>query len=218
MYIYMDIYKTRIGDKVRYLNKSGYDGDREQANKYLKEGEEYEVCRPIRIGRSSSEVYLKGINSVSFLAKKDFLVPFNTVMFENVEDVSNRREESGDWEETYGYVKDGEFVLKSHKYNLEEEHIYEQEKQNNLYHNTIAPMLEAKEEVTTFKLGKCYRHTTGHEIKVIGVVDSTLYGMGLMAETNKHSERFQRVGNTEDHSVNYIEISEEEWMKNFSKE
>ena len=66
-----------------------------------------------------------------------------------------------------------------------------------------------------FKLGKCYKHTTGSSLKIIGVADSTMYGMGFVAE---HSDiTFSIVGNEECHTANYTEILEKEWMKNFSK-
>ncbi len=118
----MDIYKTRIGDKVRYHNKNGYDSERKYANKFLKEGEEYEVSEPIRIGRSNSGVYLKEIYSYHYSSgKKDYPISFNTVMFENVEDVSNRREKSGDWDETYTYVIDGKLEIRAHRYDPQEE-------------------------------------------------------------------------------------------------
>ena len=62
------------GTKVRYLNQNGYDGDREYANKYLKEGQIYEVEFTV-IHSWLTDVFLKGIP-----------VSFNSVMFEEVED------------------------------------------------------------------------------------------------------------------------------------
>lgn len=35
----------------------------------------------------------------------------------------------------------------------------------------------------TFEVGKCYEHTSGHQLHIIGKVSSVLYGSGLMAET-----------------------------------
>jgi hypothetical protein len=65
-----------------------------------------------------------------------------------------------------------------------------------------------------FEVGKCYQHNGGSQIKVIGEVNSTIYGNCLMAE---HSDgRFYPVGQTEDNAVNWHEITEEEWLKNFS--
>lgn len=65
-----------------------------------------------------------------------------------------------------------------------------------------------------FEIGKCYQHTTGSQIKIIGEVNSTLYGDSLMAEESDGS--FRPVGKTEDNAANWREITEEEWMKNFS--
>jgi len=66
-----------------------------------------------------------------------------------------------------------------------------------------------------FEIGKFYRHTTGEEISIIGKVDSTLYGTTLVAESNTY-ERFKAVGSDASSIDNWIEISKEEWMKNFS--
>lgn len=70
-------------------------------------------------------------------------------------------------------------------------------------------------EVMVFEIGKCYKHKTGEEIKVIGELETTLYGKALIAESGD-SSLFSAVGRTEDCSVNWTEITEEEWMKNFS--
>ena len=61
------------GRKVRFLNKNGYDGDREYANKYFKEGQILTV-KEIYVGRSSSEVEFEEFHDRRF----------NTVMFEDV--------------------------------------------------------------------------------------------------------------------------------------
>lgn len=66
-----------------------------------------------------------------------------------------------------------------------------------------------------FELGKCYQHSTGSQLKIVGEANTTLYGKCLVGETS--FGELTPVGKTEDHAVNYIEISEEEWMKNFSK-
>jgi hypothetical protein len=72
-------YKTETapyGRKVRYLNTNGYDSYREYANQYIKEGEIYTV-REIWVGGSSSDVELVEIEDRRF----------NTVMFEDVEEI-----------------------------------------------------------------------------------------------------------------------------------
>jgi len=67
-----------------------------------------------------------------------------------------------------------------------------------------------------FEIGKCYKHTTGSLLKIIGAADSTMYGLGLVAE---HSDiTLSIVGNEECHTANYTKISDEEWMRNFSKD
>jgi hypothetical protein len=69
----------------------------------------------------------------------------------------------------------------------------------------------------TFEIGKCYRHTAGSEMKIIGEADSTLFGKTLIGENcGKETQMFTAVGRAEDHAVNWTEITEEEWMKNFS--
>lgn len=68
----------------------------------------------------------------------------------------------------------------------------------------------------SFEIGKCYRHTTGHEIKIVGLLNTTMYGVTLMAECVGTREEFMPVGSDESATQNYIEISNEEWMKNFS--
>lgn len=64
-----------------------------------------------------------------------------------------------------------------------------------------------------FEVGKYYRHTTGKEISVIGELKTTMYGITLIAET---SNGLETVGKDSSCAVNWTEISESEWMKNFS--
>ena len=94
-----------------------------------------------------------------------------------------------------------------------------------------------KIKVIQFELGKCYRHTTGSEMKIVGLARSTMYGTSLMAEnagrpqqkiqadadekagspySDFHHQEFSTVGDGPDHASNWVEISEEDWMKNFS--
>jgi hypothetical protein len=63
-----------LGRKVRYLNKNGWDYDKEYANKFFKEGQVLTV-KEIYVSRSSSEV--------EFIEYPDHR--FNTVMFEDME-------------------------------------------------------------------------------------------------------------------------------------
>jgi len=64
------------GQKVRYLNKNGYDVQREFANKYLNEGAIYTV-KEVCVYGSSSDVVLEEVPNESF----------NTVMFEEIGDI-----------------------------------------------------------------------------------------------------------------------------------
>lgn len=66
-----------------------------------------------------------------------------------------------------------------------------------------------------FELDKYYRHTTGYEIHILCEGETTLRGKGLIAETNG-KEELTIVGNKEENAINFIEITKEEWMKNFS--
>jgi hypothetical protein len=63
---------SRAGSKLIYLDKNGYDEDREEANKFLKKGELYTVDH-VDIFKYSSTVYLKEFPEMGF----------NMVMFRN---------------------------------------------------------------------------------------------------------------------------------------
>jgi len=96
----------------------------------------------------------------------------------------------------------------------------------------------SKVKIQQFEIGKCYQHTTGREIKVIARAETTAYGSTLIAEnafakplpdieptaddqtiTSKigyiHQD-FSAVGDGHEHASNWFEITEEQWMKNFS--
>jgi hypothetical protein len=62
-----------------------------------------------------------------------------------------------------------------------------------------------------FELDKCYKHENGSKMKVIAVVKTDFYGTGLLAETN--DMKYRRIGNDEDNTVGWTEISNEEWME-----
>lgn len=67
-----------------------------------------------------------------------------------------------------------------------------------------------------FEIGKFYRHTGGEEIAILGEINSAMYGNCLVGESNVRT-CFKPIGRDEDSTVNWVEITEEEWMKNFSK-
>ena len=66
-----------------------------------------------------------------------------------------------------------------------------------------------------FELGKCYSHTTGLEMKIIGLADSTLYGFGFVGEGADGT--YSMISMREDAAVNWHEIDQAIWMKNYSK-
>lgn len=66
-----------------------------------------------------------------------------------------------------------------------------------------------------FEVGKCYRHTTGHEISIVAEVETTMFGKTLLAEQTDRLD-FMAVGLSEANSENYKEITREEWMRNFT--
>ena len=69
----MDIFKTTVGDKVKFTNpKSGYERDIERAAKLLILNKEYIITGKIVHGWST-QIWLKG-----------FEESFNSVMFENI--------------------------------------------------------------------------------------------------------------------------------------
>ena len=67
-----------------------------------------------------------------------------------------------------------------------------------------------------FEIGKFYRHTTGQELSILCEAETTIRGKGLVAETNDHNELIL-VGTNVENAINYVEITKEEWMKNFDK-
>lgn len=69
-----------------------------------------------------------------------------------------------------------------------------------------------------FEIGKFYRHTTGLELAIVGEVETTLYGKCLVAESNEPSGNLVAVGRDESATQNFIEITKEEWMKNFTED
>lgn len=62
-----------------------------------------------------------------------------------------------------------------------------------------------------FELGRYYKHTTGSKIFICGLADSIFYGRGLIAEDERGE--LSRVGDSEENTVNYAEITKEEFME-----
>lgn len=65
-----------------------------------------------------------------------------------------------------------------------------------------------------FELGKVYQHTTGIQIKIVGEASTTLYGECLVSED--YYGTLKPVGTDTSNAENWFEITEDEWMKNFS--
>ena len=70
------------------------------------------------------------------------------------------------------------------------------------------------------EIGKHYRHTTGSTLAILGRLDTTMWGKNtLIAESNKKGRMTElvAVGSEESATVNYFEMSKDEWMKASSK-
>lgn len=65
-----------------------------------------------------------------------------------------------------------------------------------------------------FEIGKYYKHSGGGMLHIVSSAKTTMWGWTTIAETN--DARLQPVGNDETSATNYIESTEEEWVKNFS--
>lgn len=66
-----------------------------------------------------------------------------------------------------------------------------------------------------FELGKCYAHNGGCQMKIVGIMDSTMFGTCFVGE--EIGGKFIPVGMSNENFVNWYEISKDSWMKNFSK-
>jgi len=67
-----------------------------------------------------------------------------------------------------------------------------------------------------FEPNKYYKHSSGGMIHTLGFLNTSIYGNTLIAEES-HSANFVPVGtSSDDHTQNYTEITEEEWLKQFS--
>jgi len=67
-----------------------------------------------------------------------------------------------------------------------------------------------------FEIGKVYRHTTGHIIKIIGAVQSTMYGGLVLVAEQSNSSDFLPVGSGEDATANYELVGDDVWESLFS--
>ena len=85
-----------------------------------------------------------------------------------------------------------------------------------MLNGNIGSVLKASNPEICFALGRCYRHTTGLDMKIIGTADSTLYGIGFVSETADGS--YSIVGRRVENAIGWVEISNELWMANFNEE
>lgn len=70
------------------------------------------------------------------------------------------------------------------------------------------------EDMCVFEIGHFYRHPGGEDISVVGIVDTTMYGRALVAESNINPD-LKPIGMDASCRENWSEISEQEWMNNF---
>ena len=67
-----------------------------------------------------------------------------------------------------------------------------------------------------FEIGKYYQHGgIGEKIAVLGRIFTTMWGECLVGETSE--SRLEPLGSDEGATINYKEITKQEWMKEFSK-
>lgn len=65
-----------------------------------------------------------------------------------------------------------------------------------------------------FKLGKCYEHTTGKRMHIVAQAELDIYiSPCFIAETD--TGEIIPVGITEEHAVNWQEITREKWLNTF---
>jgi len=63
-----------------------------------------------------------------------------------------------------------------------------------------------------FELGKCYKHSGGRMMKIVGTAQSYIYGLCLIGENIGNTERFQSVGTDTSNAICWHEITEKEWL------
>lgn len=62
-----------------------------------------------------------------------------------------------------------------------------------------------------FEVGKYYKHSgSGILMHIVGAVDTDIYGTCLVGECT-HNDNLIPIGRTEEHAINHVEISKEEW-------
>ena len=66
-----------------------------------------------------------------------------------------------------------------------------------------------------FEIGKYYQHTCGAKLAILCELETTQYGKTLIAESDGR-DVLRAVGKGKSYTVNYHEITKEEWMESFS--
>jgi len=64
-----------------------------------------------------------------------------------------------------------------------------------------------------FEIGKYYQHSGGHMLSILCEAKTTLYGDCLIAEELGGS--FRPVSKDAEATLNWKEVTKEEWMRNF---
>jgi len=67
----------------------------------------------------------------------------------------------------------------------------------------------------TFEIGKCYRHSTGIYMSIVGEVETTMWGTTLVAEATHDNYGLVPVGKDPARAVGWEEVTEEEWTEQF---
>jgi hypothetical protein len=73
--------------------------------------------------------------------------------------------------------------------------------------------VDNNDETKRFQVGKCYRYKSCREMKIIGVVESTVYGICFIGETPDGD--FKPIGVLPINFSGWFEISKEEFEKSF---
>lgn len=69
-----------------------------------------------------------------------------------------------------------------------------------------------------FEVGKFYKHTSGVHVAIRGKVKTTMWGETLVGESTGDSYGLVPVGEDEASAINFVEITEEEWLKIFESD
>ena len=71
-------------------------------------------------------------------------------------------------------------------------------------------VLENSLEISIFRVGRYYKHSSGKLIHIVGSVKTTMYGWTLVAESSDASNLIP-IGQDTDNFANWFEVSKEAW-------